>query len=408
MTRGFYYLAVVLALCITLPFRVRAGASVALSDLVAFPAGLCLLFEALRSPSVRARFSQLYRANPVVFAYALWTVVAAIVGLARGSDVLKIVHDLVPAFVLYALIGLTIDRPSRSRALVTACLIGLACHIVLALVQERFGGPFLTPTSPGMDAKLDVSGDLVTTNVVGLFPHPNGLAMFLIAPALFALALLPALTGGRRAALGAALVLVLFVLYRTQGKGAFAFLGVGTILLVMPRRIDRYRIVAGVGLALAAIVAIMWFSVTHFLDGQAVYGTLITRLELWNHAIEIIATDPFTCVFGSGYPLFGVTVVGSFEYPNAHNAWLNHVLSFGLPGLGLYLGCFVMGMRLACRKLVQTDGARRAALLACFAALAALFGEYFFEPADRGEVYTGQLFLLLALTAVLPRAADAP
>jgi O-antigen ligase len=406
MTVGFYYLTVLLGLCITLPFRVRAGASIALSDLVAFPAGICLVLEAMRSPAVRARLRDLRRVNPVVVAYAGWTVFAGLIGLARSSDVLKIDHDLIPAFVLYVLIGLTIDRPSRLRALVTACLLGLACHLVLAIIQARFGGPFLTPTSPGMDAKLDVSGELVTTNVVGLFPHPNGLAMFLLTPALFGLALLPRVTGSRRVVLAIVVGLVLIMLQQTQGKGAFAFLAVGVALLLVPRRLDRARPLLAAVLPLIAIVTILWFSVTQFLDGQPVYGTLITRLALWNHAIEIIVTDWITQIFGNGYPLYGVAVVGSFEYPNAHNAWLNHVLSFGLPGLALYLGCFVMGIRLACRKLAGQRGARRAALLACPAALAALFGEYFFEPADRGEIYTGQMFLILALVAVLPRATE--
>ena len=401
MTVGFYYLTVVLALAIMLPFRVRAGASLALADLVAFPAAACLLIEGLRSPRVRARMRELQRINPVVVAYMVWTLFTAVVGLARSSDVLKIEHDLLPGFTLYFLIGLTIDRPQRLRALVTACCVGVACHVVLGLIQFRFGGPFLTPTSPGLEGKLDVSGEIVTNNVVGLFPHPNGLALFLLSPVLVGIALLPALRARGRWILAIAVAVVLFVLVETQGKGALAYLCIGILLLAIPARFGRARVWLAIVLPLVAIVGILWYSVSRFVGGDAAFGTLITRLELWNHAIEIIRDDTFTKLVGNGYPLFGTTVVGTFEYPNAHNAWLNNVLSFGLPGLAMYLGCFAMGIRLALRKLPDATGPARAALAGCMASLAALFGEYFFEPADRGEIYAGQVFLLLAVIAVL-------
>jgi hypothetical protein len=404
VTVGFYYLCVLLALCVTLPFRVRAGMSVAPSDLVAFPAAACLVIEAMRSPRVRARLSDLHRVNHVVYWYIGWTLLAAVLGLARSTDVAQNVKDLVPSFVLYTLVGLTIDRPQRLRALVFATATGIACHVGLAAVQGVFGGPYLVATSPGLESKLDLSGEFLTNIPVGLFPHPNALAVFLLPVALVLFALARPARRWRWLIVPALLV-VLFVLKLAQVKGVYAYLAVGVALTMLPRSWERARMSLGIALPAAAIVGITWYTVMRYLAGDAEYATLITRLELWNHAIEIIRHDTFTQLAGNGYPAFGMTVVGTFEYPNAHNAWLNHVLSFGLPGLALYLGLFVGGMRLAARKLRETEGAMRGAFLACFAAFAAMLGEYFFEPSDRGEVFSSQLMLLLALVAVLPRAA---
>jgi hypothetical protein len=403
VTVGFYYLCVLLALCVTLPVRARAGMSVAPSDLIAFPAAACLVIEAMRSQRVRARLRDLYCVNRVVYWYIGWTLFAAILGLARSSDVAQNVKDLVPSFVLYTLVGLTIDRRERLRALGIATAAGIACHVGLAIVQGVFGAPYIVATSPGLEGKLDLSGEFLTNIPVGLFPHPNALAMFLLPVALVLFALVRP-SRRLRWLIIPALLVVLFVLKPAQVKGVYAFLVVGLALMMLPRSWERGRVALGVCLPAAAIVVIMWFTVTRYLAGEAEFATLITRLELWNHAIEVIRKDTFTQLVGNGYPLFGVTVVGTFEYPNAHNAWLNHVLSFGLPGLALYLGCFVGGMRLAARKLREANEVMRGTFLACFSAFAAMFGEYFFEPSDRGEVFSSQLMLLLAVVAVLPRA----
>ncbi|MEO8843493.1 MAG: O-antigen ligase family protein [Kofleriaceae bacterium] len=402
MTTGFFYLAVLLALCVTLPFRIRAGISVALSDLVAFPAAACLVVEALRSLSVRRQLSELYRSNRVVYWYMGWTLFTAVVGLVRSTDVAQNVKDLVPAFVLYSLVGLTVDRRSRLRALLIATGLGLGCNAILGIMQGTLGGPYVTATSPGLEGKLDLSGNLLAHAPVGLLAHPNGLAILLLPAALFLIALLRTKSEWRTP-LVSALLVVGFVFVLAQVKGAFAFLAVGVLLVFLPRRWERARLSLGLILPAVAIVAIMWFTITRFLEGEDAFGTLVTRLELWNRALEIIQTDRFTQVFGNAYPIFGVTSVGSFDYPNAHNAWLNHVLSFGLPGLALYLGCFIAGMRLSCREL-RCEGPLRAAFVACFASLAAMVGESFFEPTDRGEIFSSQMMLVLALVVVLPRA----
>jgi O-antigen ligase len=177
--------------------------------------------------------------------------------------------------------------------------------------------------------------------------------------------------------------------------------------MLLPRFMEKWRLTAAIVLPLVAIVVIMWFTIRAFLGGEATYGTLVTRLELWNRALGTISSDVFTDVIGNGYPAYSTTVI-TFDYPNAHNAWLNHVLSFGFIGLALYLGCYVSALRRACRALVTAEHPARLWLLAATSSLAALLGENFFEPTDRGDIYPTQLFLIVCLATIVPRVFRSP
>lgn len=407
MTIGFYYLAILLSLCVTLPISARAGLNITLSDLVAFPTAACLALEALRSRRARTSLHEVYAANRWVFWYVAWAGLAGAVGLTRSDEALKAFKDLVPAFVLYVLVALHVDRPSRFWALVTTTLAGAALHIGLAILQSTLGAPYLAPTSPGLDAKLDIAGHALTNIPVGLFAHPNALAVFAIPFVLFGIAAVWIARADARWAIIALLAPALFVFERTQAKGAYIFVALGAMLLALPRRSDRIRLVAGITLAVAVTAGVVWYAVSQFLAGAEGYGTLLSRVELWNRAVDVISTDHVTQIVGSGYTAFASADILSFEYPSAHNAWLDQVLSFGLPGLVFYAGCFIGALRILAREIPRMTGAARGVLVATFASIAALLGEYFFEPVDRGNQFVAELFLLFVLALVVPRALRA-
>jgi hypothetical protein len=403
VTIGYYYLAVALAFAATIPIRIRVGLNWNISDFIALPAGACLLIEAARSPLVGDRLRALYRANRVVFWYFAWATIAAVFGLVRSDDSLRTWLYLVPGFVLYALVGLTADRPSRIRAVLVASLAGTSCHLALGLAQGLFGGPYLLKVSNITEAKLGLGGDVLAHAPVGLFAHPNALGVFLLPVTLFLVVLVLA-RGRYRPILFAILLVDASVLALAQVKGVLAFLALGIALLLVPRPLERWRFALSLTAPVLSIAALVGFAIWRFLDGHSEMGTMVARLELSHQAILVLMTDTFTQVFGNGYPLFAKGKFFSVGYPDAHNAWLNQALGFGLVALVLYLGAFATSLWMLCRKLATGWNADRPLVLAAVTSLAVLLGEQFFEPVDRDVAAVAHLFLLFALAVVLPPA----
>jgi hypothetical protein len=399
---GFFHLTVLLTIAVTLPLHMRLAVDLALADLIAFPAAALIVLEAVRRAAVADRVRVLYRSNRMVFWYFGWAGAAAVVGLTRSADSLKAFKDLIPPMVLYTLVGLTVSNPRRLHVVIWAALPGLLCHIALAASQALIGAPYVTAVSESLEWKMDIGGEFLENFPVGLFAHPNGLALFLIPRTLFLVALLGSASARARFSILALLLVDGWVLWQAQVKGAYAFIAMGFLLLFVPRTWERRRFILSLVLPVLSIAMILWFTV--FTEGAA-YGTLITRMELWVGGVQLVAADGFTQMFGNGYPLFGDYNFSMLDYPNAHNAWLNQILSFGIPGLALYLASFATALRILARKIVGLENPLRAIASAAVASLAALLGESFFEPSDRGEVFPSQVFLLFALAVVIPAVA---
>lgn len=404
MTPGFFQLTVLLAFAATVPLHGRVGIWLGLGDLFAYPAGICLLIEIACVESVRARFVEVYRKNRYVYWYVLWAGIAAVIGTLRTTDTLKTFKDLLPGIVLYTLIGMTVDTLPKLRTLIYAVLTGIVVQVVLAIPQALFGGPYLMPTSPGLEAKLDVGGNELGATAVGLFGHPNGLGFFLMPFTLFFLAWLWQTRAKPNRWLLLLLVIDLWLLRILQVKGTYAFLAVGLLVMAWPARWERKRWIGALAMIPAAVGAIMWFSINQFVSGQEAFGTLVSRLELWNRALDVTLQDRFTQLFGSGYALFQNAPIVVFDYPNAHNAWLNQILSYGLPALACYLAAFVVAIRVLATAIGTAHERARVILLAGMASLVAILGESFFEPVDIGDLPT-LVFLLLAGAIALPATA---
>lgn len=405
---GYYQLALVAAVLATTEVRLRASASlpsVSLLELVVVPTFLCLIAEILCRPRLRARAGVLYARNRAVVWYGGYAAAAAFVGLLRTSNTLQSFHDLFVVLGLYALIGLTIDDLARWRGLLAAAMTGAMINVGLGLSQVAIGGPYVVPLSKNIDAKLDLAGEAAANLPTGLFNHPNGLAMFLLPVVLFLLVAGWAGFGEslrRRPRMAAVLAPTVLVLHMAYAKGVYAWLAVGVGFLVLPRRFDRHRVWLAVVVVIGGIATLTWYSLDAFLEGDLVFGTIVSRIELWLGTLDILGSDTFVAMFGGGGPQLAGQTFGTFEYGNAHNAWLDQGLSYGLPALILYLAAYLTAFRSLAGWIRSEPHATRSLALATFASLTAILGESFFEPANYGTALPAQLFMLFAVAATVP------
>jgi hypothetical protein len=401
---GFYHLALLAVFVAAFDLRLRPVPglpSLSLVEMVAVPTLLAAFAEMSLRPWMAVRRS-FYRPNRPLVGYVGYAGLASVVGLVRSDDSLQAFHDLLPAFALYALVVLTVDTHARLRGVLVASFAAAIPGIALAVLQVATGGFYLVPLSENVEAKLDLAGDVAGNAATGLLAHPNGLALYLLPIALF-LAVGAWRGFGRERRLSPALAAVgavtFFVLAMTYAKGVYAWLVAGLLFLALPRRFERRRFWIALLVPVVGIVVLVWISIYAILQGDLQYGTVVSRIQLWLAALDILQTDGFVRVFGGGGPQLISTGTLSFEYPNPHNAWLSQALTYGIPALVLYLAAFGSAFRSLQRQLQSEDGATRAIALATMAALLALLGENFFEPADRGSVYQSQLCLLFALSA---------
>ena len=196
--------------------------------------------------------------------------------------------------------------------------------------------------------------------------------------------------------MAALLALVLVVLERTYAKGAYAWIAMGACFVILPRRFDRHRVWLAVATSIVGIAALTWVSLDAFLEGDPGLGTIVSRIELWIATLDILGSDGFVAVFGGGgAQLSGRTI--TFEYTNAHNAWLDQALTYGVPALLFYLGAYLAAFRSLTRRIRSEPHPARTLAVATFAALVAILGESFFEPTNHGILFQAQLFLLFAV-----------
>jgi hypothetical protein len=408
LTSGYYQLTLTATILAGAEVRVHASGSlpsVSLLEIVVVPAFLCLLAEILYRPRLREHARVLYGRNRLVVWYGGYAAVASIVGLVRTSDTLQSFHDLFVALGLYALVALTVDNLTRLRGLLAAALAGAMINVGLSLLQIGLGGPYLVPLSKNIDAKLDLAGEAAAKLPTGLFSHPNGLAMFLLPVVLFLLVAAGTSFGTsvrRGPRMVALLAPALVVLDMTYAKGVYAWLAVGACFLVLPRKLDRHRAWMALAVVIGGITALTWYSLDAFVEGDLVFGTIVSRIDLWLATLAVLRADAFVAVFGGGGAQLAGQTLGTFEYGNAHNAWLDQALTYGVPALVFYFGGFVSAFRSLARRIRFEPRAVRSIALATFVSLVAILGESFFEPANHGIALQAQLFTLLAIAAVVP------
>ena len=403
---GFYHWCLVLAFAATLRIRVRAGdvSSFLVVELMTYPVAACLLMELLVRHRLMDELRRVYRRNRPLAWYVGYAAFASVLGLARSADALHAFKELFPAIALYALVVMTVDSYGRIIGLLVANLAGAMVTVLLCVLQAATGGPYLVSQSEHIDKKLDLAGDHMAQIPTGLFGHPNAVALVLLPVAVFlVIATWPGLVPGRRLRLAmlGLLASTMFVLVGTYAKGALVWLAAGVGLLLLPRWFDRHRLALSVATVVLGIIALTVLSVAYFEEGDPRAGSFVSRIELWRAAIMVIAADKSVAFLGNGHGGALMEEISLVDFPNAHNAWLNQVLTFGLPALAFYLAAFFVALRSLARVVRAALHPVRSLSLAAMASLTALWGEYFLEPSDGGVIFPCQLFTLFALAAIV-------
>lgn len=405
------------ALATTFDYRFLAGMpglpSFTLMELITLWAFFLLFVDnIIYSGALWSQVVRIWRANPYLVGYFGWIALLAFVNFFRGYGLATMAQfkDLLPSIVL-VLVLIAYGRSADSLTLVVkALLVGIALNLVIGVSQGLTGWPRFVELNVGSAGKVDLDGRIVGgLMATGWFAHPNGFAMFLIPP----VALLTTLISGRlaigtfwRIAAVVCTPLLVFALYRTQGKGAMAWSIVAFAYAVYPTRarFGAWWIMA-CG-TVSGILAITAFGVFESHQMRSL-STILTRIELWEAAVEALRSDVGFLLFGAAFEkVFYLSIVTTgfkFPYPNAHNAFLNQAVFYGLPGLILYLLAIGRATRSLCVSRQENSlGTKfRGSVTYALAGTFALLGEYFFEPAAEGVLNQAQLFLLLGLCAVL-------
>lgn len=140
------------------------------------------------------------------------------------------------------------------------------------------------------------------------------------------------------------LLLTLAVLWLSNSRSAYLALAAALLLfgVILRPRLVRWLLLAAIVTFLLTGTAIGW---PRFAEGllahNLTYG-LPERLEIWSHALAIIADFPFT---GIGLGCFEPVVASLYPLqltwggtaPHAHNLFLQIGIDLGLPGLAAFL-----------------------------------------------------------------------
>lgn len=163
--------------------------------------------------------------------------------------------------------------------------------------------------------------------------------------------------------------LELYVLYRTENRGAAVALGAVLVslfpLLALARRDLARRRWLALAVALPVLIVAGWlFSLTPYWDRFADYfsgrrGTNVasaeSRLKIWHSTVELVLDHP---VLGVGWGNFHAAIAGydrSLSGQSVHNNFLGVLAETGVPGLALYVLLFGQALARMVRRSLTGD-----------------------------------------------------
>lgn len=372
-------------------------ALVATACMQSFPAG-----------AVAALFGNAHR---WLHLYLIWGVIAVI--LVRGDagkDMLIDLKKVLPCMVGYFGIILMATSYKKAKALLVAWIAAGMVNVLLAFSQFFLGGPH--PVKAGENAleKLDIGGKLARNLVTGFFSHPNLFSQiiisyfvvfttaWLISDKLFSPKSLRFLTLG--AVFGCVLLL-------TLAKGAILWSFIAIVMGVSMARWDKLRsrffFVSFWILCIAAINSIALLLVFDIVQYDSL-RTLFSRIQFIIAAFNIFLDHPLNAVIGGGmrYWVEYSAIWAVWEYPNAHNVYVNQMLSYGIIGLVLFFSFLVAHVKRGMSAPLNSADPIMSPL-PYLAAVFALTGSYFFEPSFVEPTQKFQLFFLLAMCFTLAK-----
>jgi O-antigen ligase len=402
-------LALGLAMFTVVIFVPSLGGSVSIAKI----AGLLLVLSWLAITAVRRTSDRQQRSlaadrSVIVFGITLFVVWAALslIWAQRpdlGADALS---TMVLNLALFPIVFAAVREPRHVRWVFAAFVAG-------ALLSAAIGLVFPGPPEPGEQGRLAGAG--IDSNPLGGY-----LMVSLILAA--TLAASRQLSTTARTAAGGAAVLCLMFQLMTGSRGAL--LGLVTALLVAPFIVPRGRRAGVAALAVLAVLSGVAFILTvapaadlrHITQSDS---TGSGRTDIWRVGLRIVQAHP---IAGVGTGNFSVRTVDYLLRPGvtqraiyivdepkvAHNIYLEVLAELGSVGFVLFaviIGASLSSGFAAARLCAQrgrreTEALTRGLLIAIVGLLVAAFFS--------SELYSKQLWLLLALAVALWSLARAP
>ena len=331
--------------------------SISIAEGLAYLSAALVVIALYGEPSA-ARWRLLRRAFAggwVMIAYLLWGVLAGVVEFQRNGtpEGLHALKDSMAGIILYGLMCLLISTPRRLERVQQVMLGGATLMSVLAISQYVAGAPYLAPLSETAYLKhgLDTI-DLVRHPVVGMFGHPNGLAMYMVPALILCVGSPPPRIGGRRWSGGLLLRIVCAVfasisLLLSQAKIAIVVGALGSIAIIVVRRrriaYTPARCLLGFLVLLVLAAAVISVGIALVLGRGAVVatGTLLERWYLASAAVDVLQTHPWVALFG-GANAADLEVGTGLA---VHNVFLANALEHGVVGALLFGMIFVQALR---------------------------------------------------------------
>jgi hypothetical protein len=338
----------------------------------------------------------------VLTSYLLWLLAVSVFWLVYKADasVLQDAKNILPVAVLVLFVFVRVRARSTISRLCNLYVVYAVAACCVGLLQYKFGAPYVRPLIAGTEYKTSLEGEVILSPVVGFSGHPNEFAMAILPAVVFAGITLMAEIGDRRrvrlgtllimAVLGAGMVL-------SQARGAMAFSAAAGLFMLTPLERSRRFLPKFIWTSVLILVLVR-YGLHQAAVGEAEgSGTVEVRYLLWQTSLAAMASDIAILLFGDGmhYVLYWSPQVAGWEFPDAHNAWIDQMLFFGTPAIVLYLLIWrqffhtVEFTRLPPPTRWLQDGLRAAVL--------ALMGDYFFEPVAHAVFPLMQLFWLMAL-----------
>lgn len=403
----FYHLTWIAVLASTLDYRFFADnpgmMSVSLFQVVTMASIFSYGAIAATRPAAMQHTGVLLREGRWTLLCFLSAGLAATWGMLHAEYQSAIVlRDLLPSLLLFVLVIQSVQSRADLYGLLAAYKLGMIIEVAIGVSQSFFGAPRIVSLNEATLVKTDLTGAFVGDPELlpaGLFSHPNALALILIPFVLLLLADLyhqPRRKVGRWLA-GIFLLAVLgFVFWRCYSKGAYAWVLIGTVLVLLPPMLFRFRFGLAWLMLFVGIVGLTAFSI------QAEIGTVVSRYQLWQAAYAALH-DPMVLLLGNGDSAMLVqsSLFSNMTYPSSHNTFVDLVIVFGLPAFLFYCMTAFKSIRDAARLTTQLHARDRSVAVFLHAGLVSFLGACFFEPGLFGTMFQAQFFLLAAFTVAL-------
>jgi len=327
---------------------------------------------------------------------------------------------IVSAMVLYTLIVNNIRSSDDLRRLHVFQAISMTSICLMAVYELNHPGGVLIPG--WIDFRMSHGDALDTRNirVGGAFFDFELLSEYCATSMVVAIFLLMrARSGAHRVLTGGLVLLLAFVQFATVTRGGMVSLMVGLLYLawILRKRLSFVSVTI-TGAVAASLFLAMNFYVAHFtrsgdllarLTGldtvQFENGMPMDRAPIWSQAFERMMEHP---ILGHG-PYYAVERgLGYWYWP--HNGYLYIGNLIGFLGLAIYLGMLVTLWRASRPEVRDPDDPDYATAFLPFAhaQLLVFIVDQTKIDALRNQIYTFQLFVLIAIVATTAQLARRP